>query len=357
MRKSALVFFFTLSVSLAWTEVGQDEARQMAEGARQFLASLSPELAARARYPMEDEERMNWHFIPRTRKGVPFKELSPAQRKLAHGLLAAALSSEGLVKANNIMYLDQILYERQNRNPIRDPDAYFFTFFGIPPEPGQSADWGWRLEGHHISLNFTLRKGRVVSTSPAFFGANPARVPDGPHAGLRTLAEEEDLGRSFLESLTAEQRTKALIAEEAPADIVTGATRRADLGPARGLAVAEMTPGQAAALLSLLRQYANRLRGGLAEAELARVKHAGLEKIHFVWAGGAAAGQPHYYRIHGPTFAVEYDNTQDNANHVHTVWRDFERDFGADPLAEHYARSEHHRQKDNRQAATARAGR
>ncbi len=352
MKKPALAFMLTLSVSLAWTEVGQEETRQMAEGARHFLASLPPDVAAAATFSMADEERMNWHFIPRDRKGVPFKELTPAQRKLAYGLMATALSSDGLVKASNVMFLDQILFEQEGR-AIRDPDAYFFTFFGRPAS-GESSAWGWRLEGHHLSLNFAIRDGRIVSTTPAFFGANPAEVRQGPHAGLRTLAVEEDLGRRLLESLSREQRAKAVLAGEAPADIVTGASRRADPGPPRGVPVSELTTEQAAVLMSLLGEYARRFRPGLAEAELGRVKQAGLEKIHFAWAGGGAPGQPHYYRIQGPTFVVEYDNTQNNANHIHTVWRDFQRDFGADPLADHYAHSEHHQGRGSRAARPGR---
>lgn len=322
-----------------WAASGASFVAEMEADAAQLLASLAPEQRAAAVFPFEDEERFNWHFIPRARRGVPFKTMTPAQRQLAHAFLAGWLSHDGYRKAAGIMYLDQILYEQQNRNPIRDPEAYFFTFFNSPAAKGA---WGWRFEGHHLSLNFTLRDGQVVSTTPSFFGANPAIVGEGPHRGLRMLAAEEELGRSLLRMLAPAQREKALLAAEAPADIVTGATRQADLGPPKGLAAAEMTAAQRAALWQLLEMYAQRLRRELAEAELAEIRAAGAEKIHFAWAGGSEPGQPHYYRIHGPTFVIEYDNTQNNANHIHTVWRDFRGDFGLDLLREHYQRSPHH---------------
>jgi hypothetical protein len=232
-----------------------------------------------------------------------------------------------------------VLFE-ESHNPIRDPDLYFLSVFG---EPGGRGEWGWRVEGHHLSLNFTLRDGRVVSATPSFFGANPAEVRRGPHQGLRTLAPEEDLGRALYRSLEGALRQKALLSAEAPADIVTGNAKQAELGAPAGVALAEVSPAQRAALMELVEMYAHRLRRELAEEELARLRAAGLEKIHFAWAGVSEPGQPHYYRIQGPTFVVEYDNTQNNANHIHTVWRNFATDFGLDPLRAHYRTSPHHR--------------
>jgi hypothetical protein len=243
-------------------------------------------------------------------------------------------------KALDIMYLDQILFEREQR-AIRDPELYYISVFG---EPGKSGHWGWRVEGHHLSLNFTLEDGRVVSASPAFLGANPAIVRGGAQDGMRVLAEEEILGRELLLAFAEKDRARVIILSEAPRDIVTEASRRAEIGKPAGLSYSEMTPDQRKAVVQVVSFYADRMRPEIAQAEMRRIEEAGYERIHFAWAGGASVGDPHYYRIHGPTFLIEYDNTQNDANHIHTVWRDLEDDFGGvDVLAAHYEKSPHHR--------------
>ncbi|MGH9863469.1 MAG: DUF3500 domain-containing protein [Candidatus Acidiferrales bacterium] len=334
-----LILLVALARAGGWTAAAAPLAEQISAAAARFLAALSPDERARLTFALDDEERFNWHYIPRARAGIPLKAMTAEQRTRAHALVAEALSSEGYQTAKNIMLLDQVLFELQGRNPIRDPEAYYFTFFGAPAE---TQPWGWRLEGHHLSLNFTHGRGGALSVAPAFFGANPATVREGPQQGLRTLAAEEDKGRALLRMFGGDQRQKVLLGVEAPADIITGVSRRADVGPPAGLPVAEMTAAQSRALLELVELYARRMRPELAEAELAKIRRADVEKIHFAWAGGSEPGQPHYYRLHGPAFVIEYDNTQDNANHIHTVWRDFEGDFGLDLLREHYARSPHH---------------
>ncbi len=334
-----ILLLLALAQAAMWAGAEASFAAQISAAAARFLAALSPEEQARLTFPLAGEERFNWHYIPRARAGIPLKAMTPEQRTRAHALVAEALSSEGYQKAKNIMLLDQVLFEFQGRNPIRDPEAYYFTFFGAP---AKARPWGWRLEGHHLSLNFTHSRDGAISVAPAFFGANPATVREGPQRGLRTLAAEEDRGRALLRMFSGAQRAKVILNVEAPADIITGVSRRADVGPPAGLPVAEMTAGQSRALLELLELYARRMRPELTEAELAKIRRAGVEKIRFAWAGGSEPGQPHYYRIHGPSFVIEYDNTQNNANHIHTVWRDFEGDFGLDLLRDHYARSPHH---------------
>lgn len=334
--KKLLVTLSIAAVVMGWANERGSAVPDMARSARHFLNALTAEEQRRIQFSLPDEERMDWHYIPRQRKGVSFRQLAPAQGKLAHALLASGLSREGYLKVSNIMYLEQILYELENRRPLRDPDAYFFSLFG---EPSETGDWGWRVEGHHLSLNFTIHQGRVISTTPAFLGANPAEIRNGPNAGLRALAAEEDLGRRLLKSFTGPQRKKVIIDVTAPADIITRASRKAEMGAAAGIPRVEMTQEQAGLLRELLEEYAHRLRRELAEAELEKVRKAGLDKVYFAWAGGEEPGQPHYYRIQGPTFVIEYDNTQNNANHIHTVWRNFENDFGRDLLREHYAHS------------------
>lgn len=304
---------------------------------RNALAALDPEQEVAARIPFDDNERENWHFIPRERRGLSLRQMAPAQRERVLELLRSTLSEDGFEKQERIRLLDQVLFDSTG-NAIRDPNLYFLSVFGTPGE-GQ---WGWRFEGHHISLNFTLRDEQMVSVTPFFFGANPAEVREGPHQGLRTLAEEEEQGRTLYRMFAPAMRSRVRIAAEAPADIITGNSRRAEMGLPAGVPLAEMSVEQAEHLMTLVRLYLGRLHPALAERELERLRRADLQKIHFAWAGAAEPGKPHYYRIQGPTFVIEYDNTQNNANHIHTVWRDFQRDFGRDLLAEHYRDSPHH---------------
>jgi hypothetical protein len=324
---------------LAWQQSRQDPAWEAVAAGQKFLASLRQEQRMQATIPFADQERLNWHYIPRERKGVPFKVLTPAQRKAADLLLESSLSEEGLRKARAIRQLEDVL-RAEGGGSIRDPELYYVSIFGAPAD---KSEWGWRMEGHHLSLNFTLRNNRVVSTTPFFFGANPAIVREGLQKGTRVLAAEEEMGRALLKTFTGTSRQKVLIDVSAPADIVTGASRKVQMGSPVGVPLREMTQEQKKMLTDLIDVYAHRLRKELADEELSKVRTAGLENIYFAWAGGSEPGQPHYYRIQGPTFVVEYDNTQDNANHIHTVWRDFDHDFGLDPLRAHYLTSPHHR--------------
>jgi hypothetical protein len=311
---------------------------EMASAARNFLAALSDEQKSTATFEFKSDERENWHFIPKERKGVTLGTLKPAQKHLAFALLQSGLSSRGFAKATTIMSLEQILQELEgpNRRFPRDPELYHVSLFGTPDPQGT---WGWRFEGHHLSLNFTIVQGRFAGGTPSFLGTNPAEVRKGPRAGLRVLAAEEDLARELLTSLNPRQWKQALIQTNAPDDILTVANRTADVGAAKGLAVSDMNGAQKKLLNRLLEEYVGRLRGDLAAADLARIDRAGRGRIRFAWAGSVERGQRHYYRVHGPTFLLEYDNTQNDANHVHAVWRDFDNDFGRDLLKEHLEHS------------------
>ncbi|MEK7675957.1 MAG: DUF3500 domain-containing protein [Verrucomicrobiota bacterium] len=314
-------------------------AEDMAEAAANFLAALTPEQQAKATFDLKHEERLNWHFIPRERQGLPFKELTPAQRPLAHGLIATALSQRGYLKVATIMSLEQILLElEQGKGPKRDPELYYLSIFG---QPGAKATWAWRVEGHHLSLNFTVVNGQHVSVTPSFFGSNPGEVRSGPRKGLRVLAAEEDLARQLVQSLSEEQKPVAIYTNTAPSDIITSADRKARLLSPDGLALGKMTKPQADQLWNLIREYVYRYRPELADQDLKKITAAGPDKIFFAWAGSVQPGQPHYYRVQGPTFLMEYDNTQNNANHIHAVWRDLQNDFGEDLLRKHYEQTPH----------------
>jgi hypothetical protein len=314
-------------------------AARMAAAARHFRDSLEPAQRARLQLPFETEERFNWNFVPMARAGVSFKQMSEPQREAALDLLRAGLSDKGFGKAEAVRALESILAEIE-RNPVRrDPELYFLVIFG---EPTATGTWGWRYEGHHISLNWTLVGGASIASTPQFLGSNPAEVRHGPQKGRRVLAAEEDLARALLGSLTETQRTQAVISPRAPADILSSNLRRATPQEERGLAHAGMTPEQRGLLLALIDEYAGTQPQAVARARLDRLRAAGLENVRFAWMGGLERGKRHYYRVQGPTFLIEYDNTQNGANHIHTVWRDFDGDFGVDLLSEHYRNSPHH---------------
>ena len=302
------------------------------------LPALTPHSASRPPSSFRYAERFNWAYIPKPRKGLPFKEMTPSQRPLAVALLNSGLSHRGFLQASTIISLEEVLRKLEKDNPGRDSELYYVSLFG---QPGATNAWGWRLEGHHLSLNFTIADGHVAAQSPSFFGSNPADVQEGPRQGLRVLGAEEDLGRHFVKSLTTEQQATATISKTASADILTSNSRTAlPLSPA-GLGFPELDTKQKVALQELVRFYADRFRAELAQSDLAKIERAGWDKVSFAWAGGLEKGQGHYYRVQGPTFVLEYDNTQNNANHIHTVWRDFMNDFGEDVLKKHY-QSGHH---------------
>ncbi|MBX7209467.1 MAG: DUF3500 domain-containing protein [Verrucomicrobiaceae bacterium] len=323
-----------------------DAGPQMAEIARTFLGSLTPEQKEKASFKFEDEEeRTNWHFIPRPRKGLPMKEMSPQSRLLAHALLNTGLSFRGAAKAVTIMSLEEVLYQiegaadeskRQATREKRDPEKYYVSIFG---EPSASGTWGWRIEGHHISMNFTLKDGQLVRATPSFFGSNPGEVRQGPLTGVRVLAREEELGRELVKSLSTEQDAKAIISTEPPKEMVTSAERKVNPLSPDGISEADLNDAQKKLLHDIVAEYLMRVRPDIAREALEDEKKAGVP-LHFAWAGSKERGQGHYYRVQGKTFLLEYDNVQNEANHVHSVWRAFDADFGRDILGEHY-KAEH----------------
>lgn len=313
---------------------GSHSATMMSTAADAFISSLSPDQRAKATFAFDDEQRLDWHFIPRARKGLPFKELDSVQRLLGNALMSAGLGQRGFIRAATIMSLDAILREvEQGKGPVRDPELYFLSIFG---EAQSGKPWGWRVEGHHVSLNFTLFEDKHIASTPAFFGANPAEVLQGARKGLRALAPEEDLARLLIKSLDDKQRAWAVVSQSAPSDILSTNLRRAEPLKPAGLQTGKLGSKQQDVLMALLSEYASRHAPDIAAIRLDKVRAAGLGNIFFAWAGGFEKGQPHYYRIQGPSFLVEYDNVQNNANHIHTVWRDLNADFGADLLALHY---------------------
>lgn len=309
----------------------------MADAAAAFLKALDAGKRAKSSLPFNSDERLNWHFIPRERQGLSLKEMTPAEREAAFALLRSSLSAMGYDKVETIRRLEEVLFA-QSKNPVRDTELFFFTVFG---EPSPKGAWGWRYEGHHLSLNWTVLDGKLVASTPQFLGANPAEVREGPQKGTRALAAEEDLGRALVKSLRPEQLALARVGKDSPGEILTEASRIASIQKDEGIPYGKLDAEQQGMLLSLIQEYAASQAPAEAQARTARVR-ADLANLKFAWMGGLEKGEGHYYRIQGRTDLIEYDNSQGGANHIHSVWRVFEGDWGRDLLDEHYKTAPHH---------------
>ncbi len=359
---AAAVFCATIAVS---SQVHRPEAL-MEMTANRFIDSLTAAQRDGSVFPMNSPERLKWHYFPENgfqkeygheRRGIMFKQMDPKQRHLAYALMASGLSQVGFIKASTIMSVEEIVRVIEaDTTGHRDAERFHFTIFGDPAATGV---WAWRVEGHHVVLNFTIREGKVISSSPTFFGANPHEVPMGPHKGMRVLDREEDLARDLVNSLDPAQRKEAIFDQAAPEDIVTMAVLRAKLdGSPKGIPASRLTDRQREMLMTLIAEYADNLAPPLADKRMKQARGAPAAKLFFAWAGKTSRpvlrpiviGRPTvgnrdeqglYYRVQSPEFLIEYDNTQAFSNHSHSVWRDWKGDFGLDVLAMHHRLFDH----------------
>ncbi len=302
----------------------------MAEAAKSFLSSITAEQRQEATFKYDDPERLNWHFIPRPRKGLPLKALEGEPLHAATKLIRSGLSEAGYDQTLNVMSLEEILYliepgERAARRERRDPTKYYISIFGTPSDTGL---WGWRVEGHHLSLNFSVKDGNVISSTPEFFGANPGTIDAGKGRQIRVLGPEEDIARQILKLCTPEQQKQCWISKEAPGEVPGPNIPQPVVGEPVGLFVSKMSDDQKKLVQELLGEYLKNLPADVEEARRKTLNDAGIEKIAFAWYGEPDLNQPHHYRVQGPTFVIEYNNTQNNANHVHSMWRNLAGDFG-----------------------------
>lgn len=314
---------------------------EMEQVAAKIIASLNTEQQQKAQFSFDDKERKNWHFVPMVRGGLPMREMNENQREMVNQLLLTALSEQGREKVEGIIQLERVLQELENHpyeNDRRNPLLYYLALFG---SPGGDDPWGWRFEGHHLSLNFSS-VDRALAITPAFMGSNPAIVRSGNYEGTEVLKVEQDLGRELVHMFTPEQAGKAILPDPAPRDIVTFVQQKVELKEYAGLPLTEFTEGQKAKLEELLGVYLNNMKPEIAREHWQKLQESGMDKLYFAWMGGIEPGDPHYYRIHGPTLLIEYDNVQNGNNHIHTVWRDLTNDFGEDILRAHYANGHKH---------------
>lgn len=312
--------------------------------AADFLKTLPTQLRQKASFPFNNAERFNWHFIPRERKGVTFHDMDETQTKAALALLRASLSKQGEEKAQAIFELENVLRVVENKpanDTYRDPLNYYFSVFG---EPSATKEWGWRLEGHHISLNFSSLKGELISATPTFFGSNPGIVLIDLQRGKQVLEKETNMGFALLHSLDSSQLSVAVYTDKAPSDILTSNNRKSSLLTPKGIGYNQLNSAQKKMLEGLISHYFSNYSTETHNALWEKVTSTGLDKVYFAWAGSQIneVGQPHYYRIQCPSILIEYDNVQNNANHVHTVVRDLTNDFGDDVLGNHYTNGHAH---------------
>jgi hypothetical protein len=328
-----LPIFFLATLSIAGVSA---QPKDHIVQANKFLATLSDSLKAKAQYPYDDEERFNWHFVPRERNGISFHDMNPQQRSAAMALLKVSLSEQGYQKASGILALEAILREVEGRgadDTYRDPLNYYFTVFGTP---ATDPVWGWRIEGHHLAINFSSVNGLIESSTPSFMGANPGIVPKGTERGKQVLKQETNLGFLLINSLSSKQLKVAQFSATALPEIVTGNDRHAKNPEPRGIGYTDLSDDQKKIFMQLLDVYIKNYEFGFSSRLMEKIKKAGIENLSFAWAGDIQPGFGHYYCIQGPMLLIEYDNTQSRANHVHTVVRDLTNDFAEDILREHY---------------------
>lgn len=314
------------------------QSADLSASANALLKLMDDELKSKIQFKFDDAERFNWHYVPRGREGVSLHDLSQAQFDAALQLLKVSLSVQGYKKATDVMALENVLREIENRasdDPYRDPKKYYFTIFGSPSE---DSAWGWRLEGHHLSLNFTGLNNKIESSTPSFFGSNPATVPSGGRKGDQILKDESALGFSLVNAFSSAQLKSVVVSEDAYPDILSENKRNAALLNPTGISYREMNDQQKKMFMALLDVYVKNYELGFSTTLMNKIKKAGIENLSFAWAGSLKPGRGHYYRIQGPMLLIEFDNTQNNANHIHTVVRDLTNDFAEDILREHYAK-------------------
>jgi hypothetical protein len=369
MSKHFKLRFLALSLCVGALAAAYESAKSeelMVHAAERLIESLDRFQKPKTVFKFDAADRTNWHYFPEggftdeygySRNGLTLRAMAPKQRHFAHGLMSTGLSAAGYVKAMDVMALEEIVRAiEDDKTGHRDALGFHYSVFG---EPSLTGTWGWRVEGHHLSLHYTLRNGELVAASPTFFGANPHEAAQGPHKGMRALADEEDLALELLASLDKAQKKVAVIDDVAPYDILTMADERAKLeGAPQGLAASKMTEKQYGMLLNLIAEYAHNMPAQVAAARMKAAQDVSRDQLYFAWAGRIGRPKPkavpigsvttgnrepngNYYRVQSPTFLIEYDNTQNVSNHSHSVWREFEGDYGLDVLAMHHRRFDH----------------
>lgn len=308
-------------------------AADLMNSLKAFAGALSAANAKRVMLPFESAKRFDWHYFPRSRPGATLADLSGPERKALDDVLAGLLSPRGLKAIEGAIRLERVLGELTGNLSYRDPEDYAMVMFG-DASSGQPV--AFRFEGHHLSVSAVVIPGIGIAVTPVFIGANPAKVPTGhKHAGFRLYGEEEDKAFSLIQSLDGAAKEKAVIGASGLGDVVAGPGRETSLKSFEGAPLSALSEGQRAGVLGIAGMFISTMREPIAKGILGRVRQDGADGLHFAWAGGLNQGEPHYFRIHGPSVLIEYDNSRSGANHVHAVWIDPREVFGRDMLARH----------------------
>ena len=335
------VFYFLLFIPFALT--AQENIVDFSS-ALTVINSLDSVQKAKSVFPFDEMSRYDWHYLPPTiipRRGVCLKDLDSTQKKNIYALIKSFLSDKGFSRTQDIINNESYLKELEPDVTFRIPENHFIAFYGTP---GKDSIWGWKFSGHHVALNFTIVNNQLAFT-PIFFGVYPAEIKEGQNKGRRIIKDEEDIGFELINMLTSEQKEKAVFQKNAFRDIVSSnATHVGPLTPV-GILAKDLTSQQKNILNKLIVCHLSSMPTNIAELRMKRIVSEDFNLLRFGWAGGLINGVPHYYRIQGKTFLIEFDNTTHNANHIHIVWRDFDGDFGVDLLNEHYKKSIHHHKR------------
>jgi Protein of unknown function (DUF3500) len=336
----ALLNLFSFQLFVPFTLQAQDNNVDFSS-ALTVVNSLDSTQKAKAIFPFDDMSRYDWNYLPASlipRRGVSLKDLDSTKKKNVYTLLKSFLSDKGFLRTQDIMNNEYYLKELEPNMIHRIPENHFIAFYGTP---AKDSVWGWKFSGHHIALNFTVVNNQLALT-PIFFGVYPAEIKEGNNKGRRIIKDEEDIGFELINMFTNEQKAKAIFQSKAFNDIVT--TNAIQVGPLTpaGIVAKDLTIQQKNILNKLIVCHLSSMPANIAEMRMKRIVAEDFNQIRFGWAGGLVKGVPHYYRIQGKTFLIEFDNTTHNANHIHIVWRDFDGDFGVDLLNEHYKKSKHH---------------
>lgn len=319
-----LVVFSLLAALIA--PLAANNTLPLTQAASKLIGQLDEAQKKKALFPFQSEERENWHYVPTDREGIRIDALNDPQKEALQKLLAASLSAQGVATAQEVIQLEALLYERSNQSDFRHPGKYTTAIFGTP---SAEKPWGWRFEGHHLSLNFTVASDKVALTAPFFFGTNPAEVREGKLKGLRPLGTIEDAARALALQLHGEGH-HVRYTNEPPSEILTGQDRSAEALAKEGITFSALNAAQQKELLALVQQIAAKQK-----EDFLAITAKDLSEAQFAWAGDYLKDEPHYFRIQTPKILIEYANTQNGANHAHLVWRDFQNDFGRDLLKEH----------------------
>jgi len=324
-----LALFIGMSPAAVADDGSDKPGLSMATAALKLAEVLPADQKPKLMYKYEDPERLNWHFIPRDRNGIVLWDLYGETRQAAENLVKVGLSAVGHAKVLEIRSLEEVLYlfeggEEDYRRNRRHPHKYHITIFGTPAATGL---WGWRFEGHHLSLNFSIQDGMVVSSTPEMYGANPALIDAGPGRSLRILAAREDLGRQILKACDDDQKKQMWISETAPDDIRGGGVAQPVIDAAVGLRYGDMSPEPQKLMKSLLGEYLSGMPAQVVKDRLKAMQKSGMDEVRMAWWGDSELNKRHHYVIQGSSFIIEYNNTQNDANHIHALWRNVGGDF------------------------------